>query len=545
MSGKTAIQSPQSKKSKKSQRKKRSTQRRYKTNKIPMAISVKVPKPSFRITRSKYREQEITIEGEDLIIPTPATLPTGAVPSEVFLVIPANPLYWVGTRVSGIAQVYQQYRPLKFIVEYIPQVPVTCPGQVIVGTLWNNGSPSQTLQQTLMSSNGGNMRQCYQKFASNVICDRKTLPLNYYNVHDDLALNTTNPFYWMAHYSGAWSGSQTPTTNQPGWVYVKWRYAFSVGLGNRGTDVAVYNQLDEPSVRSFLTRHPDLTLSPGWGITLAYLKNLGLKILKKICVVLVQEVNSLADAAGVNEINDMTPIKLFTGSAFTVSPAQFALPVGTDTILQASDGIRYRVSDNTRVVAYMEGEQVNGELFDAYTFSIGEMTFSQNSKVYTPKRADKTDPHEIIFTDGPLDVAIVDVTITEEGNIENINLLYSTGTSGILTIKYYAINNETGEQSTVVIGYELSHVAGATGFSLVYPSGLINDSTFLAWIATLPRTQMQVNPFDDGILPITSNLLISDSIKHFRFLQDLDRMKNKQKPIYLGTKFGNNDNYIY
>lgn len=490
MPGKTVIQVSQSQKpsrakSQKKQSTKRRTQRR--THKVAFATTYAPRKPHFKITRNKANSQEIIIEGEDLVIPTPNTLPVDAVPAQVFLLIPANPLYWVGTRISGIAAVYQQFRPLGFDVEYIPQVPVTCPGQVIVGTLWNNGSPTQTLQQTLMSSNGGNMRACYEKFHSHVICSKKTLPLNFYNIHDDLALNTSNPFYWLAHYSGAWHGGNTPTTNQPGWVYVKWRYAFSVGLGNRGTDVVVYNQLDEQAAVAF-SRKYNLGLSPGWGIAFAYLKKVGTKILRKICAVLVEEVNALAGQAGINDVTNAIPVKLFTGSAFTVSPTELTKPIGTDVTIQASDGITYQVSDNTRIVCYMEGEEVTGELFDKYTFALDKVEIVPpltDVIIYQHQLSNEMMAVDVRNSLGKLEATIVWRFSQESSTITSMAI--SKASAGEISVKayYLAIDNETETESAYSVIYSGQAAEGFNTFEVFYPP-ILEDSKLIQWYNELP-----------------------------------------------------------
>lgn len=78
-------------------------------------------------------------------------------PMRLFSVITANPVYWLGTRVSAIAAAYFNYRPIRMCFHYVPQVPVTVAGTVVAGTLWCGQSPSSDLQQTLVTSNGGIM----------------------------------------------------------------------------------------------------------------------------------------------------------------------------------------------------------------------------------------------------------------------------------------------------------------------------------------------------------------------------------------------------
>lgn len=380
---------------------------------IPMAYATRQRKPYFRRLKSMNNEQEIIVCGEDLIIPTPNTLPQGAAKTDVFLTIPANPLYWVGTRLSGLAAVYQQYRPLEFTVDYIPQVPVTVPGQVICGTLWNNGSPSQNLQQTLMSSNGGVMTQCFKPVTSRVICNRKTLPLNLYNVHDDLALNTSNPFIWVAHYSGTWQSTETPTSNQPGWVYVKWKYAFSVGLGNRGAAVQVYNETNDGDVDA------NLNIKAGWGVVLKTLKKVGVPILRKIGVVLVNE--AIAFLSGLvllgNEVRN--EVRLPVGATYTISPEELLKPSGQEIKVRGSDGVEYYITDDTRACVYMTGEPVDSEL-NALGIEISNI----EATLYTENVPDK------------LDMYVRGDFTPEDSTSVTVDLKNNATTVGFFTIKY-------------------------------------------------------------------------------------------------------------
>lgn len=321
--------------------------RRMRTVKIPAAQGIRVPRASFRRVSSRNNEQEIILEGEDLIIPTPDALPTSAASFPIFLSIPANPLYWKGTRVSGIAAVYQQYRPLKFEVEYVPQVPVTCPGQVIYGTLYNKGVSKESFQQTLMTSNGGGMTQCYLKSHSHVICNKKTLPLTLYNTYDSMNENVANPFTWCAHYSGQWSSASQATTSQPGWVWVKWKYLFSVGLGSQAGEVLVYNQTDQQLSISN-------NIFAGWGVALSYLKNVAVKLLTKIAIVLLEE-TEVQVKAGQRALNS----KLGIGSTFSVDPGSIGDSASNDlNYIRVRDdaGNEFEIPDSVRVVVYQNGD---------------------------------------------------------------------------------------------------------------------------------------------------------------------------------------------
>lgn len=90
----------------------------------------------------------------------------------LFAVIPSNPAYWTGTRVAVLASAYFNYRPLRMSFHYVPQVPVTYAGTVVSGTLWNGQAVESDVQQTLVTSNGGMMNQCYVPADSRVILGR-------------------------------------------------------------------------------------------------------------------------------------------------------------------------------------------------------------------------------------------------------------------------------------------------------------------------------------------------------------------------------------
>lgn len=115
---------------------------------------------------------------------------------DLFSVIPCNPAYWSGTRIAQLAPGYQQYRPLNFTWEYIPQVAVTQTGTVTMGTLWDTSVRSADLQQTLVTSNGGAITQCYNA-ASRSVALGSNLQYNLFNLAGFLDART-NPFTFVA-----------------------------------------------------------------------------------------------------------------------------------------------------------------------------------------------------------------------------------------------------------------------------------------------------------------------------------------------------------
>lgn len=474
----------------------KSSRRKVKKINVPAAQATRIPKPRFRRVSSKYNEQEIIIEGEDLVIPTPDALPTSSAGTPIFLSVPANPLYWKGTRVSGIAAVYQQYRPLKFEVDYIPQVPVTVPGQVIYGTLYNKGVDSGTFQQTLMTSNGGGMTQCYLKSTSRVICNKKTLPLTLYNTFDPMNENVANPFTWVAHYSGAWNGSgSVPTTNQPGWVYVRWKYMFSVGLGNTGKQVDVINQTD--SSMSMLTN-----AFAGWGVVISWLKNKAVTLLSKIAIVLLDETAATASAAS-------TSLKttLGIGSTYTVDPASLNGASNDGGVTLHDDaGNTYVIPDSTRVVVYQNGEVYvkqtdEGQAGDlsvrVYATAAGSAFNSDATFVPVPKLVVTKNPNNVVVSDATDMGFSVRITYEhfetylEQNLVTSINIDYT----GKDTNAFYYIILSTSEANIYSFWFPFAKM----------PAG--KSGTFEIWktedddkdMATLDCSRMlnTLEPYDD------------------------------------------------
>lgn len=126
------------------------------TTTMPAAYATHV-RPYFRSSRGT--RDTLRIAGCDLVKPISSTADSGS--NRLFSVIPANPAYWEGTKLAAVASAYFNYRPLRLRFHYVPQVPVTVAGTVVSGTLWSGQSGGDSLQQTLVTSNGGLMNQCY------------------------------------------------------------------------------------------------------------------------------------------------------------------------------------------------------------------------------------------------------------------------------------------------------------------------------------------------------------------------------------------------
>lgn len=186
------------------------------TQALPAAYATHVrPRFSTRISGTGMQ-----VSGCDLVYQIPSDLSVVS-DEELMAIIPANPAYWVGTRIAALAQGYQNYRPKRMVFHYIPQVAVTQPGTVIMGTLWNAAAPTTGIQQTLLTSNGGCMTQCYLPCDTSVNLGRN-LQQNLFQFTGALTLDT-NPFIFAAIVRG--SG------DLPGYFYVSYDFEFRNPIG--------------------------------------------------------------------------------------------------------------------------------------------------------------------------------------------------------------------------------------------------------------------------------------------------------------------------
>jgi hypothetical protein len=220
---------------------------RRKTNKIRKQIKNRVKNIRRRLRRVQYNRMAaamvknfrkdfqvlaqtgntMRVKGRDLVYSIPSTLNTEN-NTDIITIIPANPAYWTGTRVSAIASGYQNYRPIKFNVSYVPQCAVTQQGNVIAGTLWAMAPSKQNLQQTLRTSNGGMLTQCYKPHTSRVQL-KGNLQFNLFRMGGKFD-QEANPFIFIAL-----SIATTDSSNNriiPGYFYVTYEYEFKNPIGN-------------------------------------------------------------------------------------------------------------------------------------------------------------------------------------------------------------------------------------------------------------------------------------------------------------------------
>lgn len=191
---------------------------------IPMAIPISYNK---YFNMKNMGETAVRIKGCDLIYRIPDNIQI-LNQTQIITMITANPAYWIGTRISAIAQGYQNYRPLSLKIHYCPQCPVTQQGNVLGGTLWDDVPSPSSFQQSLKTSNGGFLTQCYQPTTS-IIRMKSNLQMNLYRMAGDIN-QQSNPFIFIA-MAIACLNSNNQAVN-PGIFYVEYDYVLKNPIGN-------------------------------------------------------------------------------------------------------------------------------------------------------------------------------------------------------------------------------------------------------------------------------------------------------------------------
>jgi len=202
---------------------KRTTRRLPRTKKNMPAAQTNKLRKDFRILYQDGNTVKVT--GRDLIYKIPNDITSTT--NNIITCIPANPAYWTGTRIAALAQGYQNYRPLAMQFNYIPQCAVTQQGNVLCGTLWNQAPTNENLQQSLRTSNGGALSQCYSKFTSTVRM-KSNLQYNLYRMGGQFD-QESNPFIFLALALGCKNNNSQQII--PGYFYVTWSFILKNPIG--------------------------------------------------------------------------------------------------------------------------------------------------------------------------------------------------------------------------------------------------------------------------------------------------------------------------
>nr|FAA04036.1 TPA: coat protein precursor alpha [Sheep associated noda-like virus] len=224
---------PKKKKQKKKGKQKKLRPIRLYTRSKP-AAHVRTNRAYMTTTRNG---NNVRVSGYDLIYNTDEGIVEGP-----FCTVTCNPAYWTGTRVAAIANAYAQYRPLHICFDYFPQVSTMTNGNIITGTIWNNNTGGNNLQQSLATSNGGKIFPVYStcripiKLATN-------LNQNLFNFQGYID-SETNPFVFLAT-------TQQSNNLVPGYFMVSYVFEFKNPLGegfDYDTDVKLAGDITSDDV---------------------------------------------------------------------------------------------------------------------------------------------------------------------------------------------------------------------------------------------------------------------------------------------------------
>lgn len=182
-------------------------------------------KREFNILRQTGTSMRV--RGRDLIYKIPNNLEMNN-DTDVITIIPCNPAYWLGTRMAAISAGYQNYRPITFKISYVPQCAVTQQGNVIGGTIWNMSPNDTNLQQTLRTSNGGMLTQCYKPYTTNIELG-SNLQFNLFRMGGKFD-QESNPFIYIAMSIGTKDSNSNNII--PGYFYVHYEYELKNPIGD-------------------------------------------------------------------------------------------------------------------------------------------------------------------------------------------------------------------------------------------------------------------------------------------------------------------------
>lgn len=218
-------------KGKKKNRKKRGNRVRTAVTRVskPLPrVSGSLPSAYARQIRARFSVKHsrtgVRVCGVDLVQSLPEVVEYNNT-DFLFAALPCSPVYWAGTRVAALAAAYQNYRPIKWKAHFVPQVAVTTPGTVICGTIWHTPTSTMSFQQTLVTSNGGMMSQCYVPFTTTVRLGTN-LTQNLFGCAGNMGPEN-NPFFFMAMMRGS--------SVIPGYFFVEYEFELKNPLGQSVT----------------------------------------------------------------------------------------------------------------------------------------------------------------------------------------------------------------------------------------------------------------------------------------------------------------------
>lgn len=383
--------------------------------------------------------QRLRVSGVDLFNPAP--IRREQMQAGIFIAIPSNPAYWLGTRIAGIASVYQQFRPVKFDVAYKPTVPTTTAGTVTFGTLWGSGVAAESFQNALTSSPGGGLVTCFSPAWSRIKCNHTNLPQEYYTVAGNTAEQSSNPFTWFAYYSGEGD-------SLPGYAVVHWTYDFVVGTGSDTREFQRLDNTGQEAVRQAIQER-GMNITSIFGIPIGVLKSVFVPILRKCAIMLLQGVVAAFVQAFANDDVDET-VTLPPGTfmeysyADTVSGSKYSRAV--------NNAIKYNIPDDTLVVVFQCGQRVNRSLTPIPPTSAPTMT-SITLRDY-PQAVIKCTGHN----EGRYDTADYNIEYSTERAMCTLELsAYFSSTQDTIYDHFYAdVKNSLADKESIVFVFNFS-----------------------------------------------------------------------------------------
>lgn len=220
-------------------RRRRQRRRRFAERRVPRGILAGY---GSALTSSFYTSHEgdgCRVRGLDLVS-TPLTQGYN-----ISYFITANPATWNGTRISAVAHGFQNYRPLRFVIHYRPQVGSTSNTSVFIGTVWQSNSiySRESIEPSLLTSPGGTYLPAWQSSTSVVPLGDK-LPQRMFPIRDpefDVV-----PFAVVARSSNG--NSSADSVELPGRIFIEYDYLFENAIGS--TNVSLLATVQEQELQA-------------------------------------------------------------------------------------------------------------------------------------------------------------------------------------------------------------------------------------------------------------------------------------------------------
>lgn len=187
----------------------------------PTGILAGYGSPITTVFNQRRINDGLIVNGLDLVT-------SSSMESNISYFMTANPVSWTGTRIAAVAGGFQNYRPLKFVIHYRPQVGSTSDLSMFIGTLWQNNyiTSRDQIEPTLLTSPGGVYTPAWQSATTQVNCGR-CLPQQMYPIRD----NSFNVIPFSVVCRASQGGPTADATQMPGRIFIEYSYEFRNAIG--------------------------------------------------------------------------------------------------------------------------------------------------------------------------------------------------------------------------------------------------------------------------------------------------------------------------